>query len=165
VPYSERANYLADADLGVSTHLEHLETAFSFRTRILDYLWAGLPIVSTAGDSFAEIIASSGAGIVVPERDVDALTRAMDSLLFTAAGLGAAQAAKKLGSTFHWATVAQPLVAYCLSVTPAADRPVLGRAIPTRFVRPSWLSGKIRGARTMWRNGGIRAVTRRLSGK
>ncbi|MFZ4078996.1 MAG: glycosyltransferase [Microbacteriaceae bacterium] len=165
VPYSERANYLADADLGVSTHLEHLETAFSFRTRILDYLWAGLPIVSTAGDSFAESIESSGAGIVVPERDVDALTRAMDSLLFTAAGLGAAQAAKKLGSTFRWATVAQPLVAYCLSATPAADRPVLGRAIPTRFARPTWLSGKIRGARAIWRDGGLRAIKRRLSGE
>ena len=29
-----------EADLGVSTHREHLETHFSFRTRMLDYLWA-----------------------------------------------------------------------------------------------------------------------------
>ena len=30
-------------------HVDHVETAFSFRTRVLDYLWAGLPTVTTAG--------------------------------------------------------------------------------------------------------------------
>ncbi|HEX2118535.1 MAG TPA: glycosyltransferase, partial [Acidimicrobiales bacterium] len=45
VAYEDRQNYLLEADIGVSTHLHHVETAFSFRTRILDYLWAGLPIV------------------------------------------------------------------------------------------------------------------------
>ena len=54
VDYDDRQNYLLDADVGVSTHLDHVETAFSFRTRILDYLWASLPTVATAGDSFAE---------------------------------------------------------------------------------------------------------------
>ena len=43
VPYDQRANVLLDADVGVSTHLDHAETAYSFRTRLLDYLWAGLP--------------------------------------------------------------------------------------------------------------------------
>src|SRR6185436_9947916 len=52
VPYERRGDYLLEADLGVSTHFQHVETTFSFRTRILDYLWAGLPIVSTRGDSF-----------------------------------------------------------------------------------------------------------------
>ena len=32
------------------------QTAFSFRTRILDYLWAGLPIVAADGDTFADLI-------------------------------------------------------------------------------------------------------------
>ncbi|HEX7355890.1 MAG TPA: hypothetical protein VF288_13790, partial [Mycobacteriales bacterium] len=31
VPYEERSRWLTDADLGVSCHFEHLETAFSFR--------------------------------------------------------------------------------------------------------------------------------------
>ena len=55
VDYDDRQNYLLESDIGVSTHLDHIETAFSFRTRILDYLWASLPIVATAGDSFADI--------------------------------------------------------------------------------------------------------------
>lgn len=39
VPYEERADFLMESDIRVSTHLPHVETAFSFRTRILDYLW------------------------------------------------------------------------------------------------------------------------------
>ena len=49
VPYEERQSYLLEADLGISAHHEHLEARFSFRTRVLDYLWAGLPMVLTQG--------------------------------------------------------------------------------------------------------------------
>ena len=56
IPYAERGRYLADATIGVSTHHDHVETAFSFRTRILDYFWAGLPVVTTRGDALAEVI-------------------------------------------------------------------------------------------------------------
>ena len=66
VPYEERENFLLDADIGVSTHFDHLETRFSFRTRILDYLWAELPIIATQGDSFAELIDRHHFGHVVP---------------------------------------------------------------------------------------------------
>jgi glycosyltransferase involved in cell wall biosynthesis len=62
VDYDDRQNYLLESDIGVSTHLDHVETAFSFRTRILDYLWASLPIVATGGDSFAAIIEREGLG-------------------------------------------------------------------------------------------------------
>ena len=81
VAYDDRQNYLMEADVGVSLHLEHLETAYSFRTRILDYLWAGLPIVASAGDGFAEIISAEGIGTVVPVEDVDAVAEALVGLL------------------------------------------------------------------------------------
>ncbi|HZL05624.1 MAG TPA: glycosyltransferase family 1 protein, partial [Coriobacteriia bacterium] len=37
VAYETRADYLLDADVGVSCHYPHVETEFAFRTRILDY--------------------------------------------------------------------------------------------------------------------------------
>ena len=49
VPYGERGDWLVEADIGVSAHFADLETRFAFRTRLLDYLWAGLPIVDHAG--------------------------------------------------------------------------------------------------------------------
>jgi hypothetical protein len=60
VDYAKRADYLLEADLGVSTHYDHVETAYSFRTRILDYLWAGLPILATEGDSLSRLVKTQG---------------------------------------------------------------------------------------------------------
>jgi len=81
IPYDERQSFLTEADAGVSTHHTHIETEFSFRTRILDYLWASLPVVATAGDSFAELIEVRKLGLVVPPGDVDALESALYTIL------------------------------------------------------------------------------------
>lgn len=80
-PYEERQNLLLDADIGVSTHFDHLETRFAFRTRILDYLWADLPMVVSKGDSFAELIEKEKLGLTVDCEDVQGLARALETLL------------------------------------------------------------------------------------
>jgi glycosyltransferase involved in cell wall biosynthesis len=123
VPYAERADYLLDADLGVSTHYEHLETAFSFRTRILDYLWASLPIISTDGDTFAHIIRDHDLGRVVPPEDVDALARAIEELLYdTAARARIAENIAVYAREHTWENTLRPLVAFCADPAPAPDR-------------------------------------------
>ena len=80
VPYEERQGYLLDADAGVSMHYDHLETRFSFRTRILDYIWAGLPIIATQGDSFAEVIEEHKLGEVVRYNDSGSIAQAIQTL-------------------------------------------------------------------------------------
>ena len=64
-PYDERVNYLTGSTIGVSTHFDNVETRFSFRTRILDYLWAELPMILTRGDAFAQLCAEKNLGRVV----------------------------------------------------------------------------------------------------
>ncbi|MHB1852638.1 MAG: glycosyltransferase family protein, partial [Acidimicrobiales bacterium] len=66
VPYEQRGAALLDATIGVSTNLEHLEARFSFRTRVLDYLWAGIPTVLTAGDVLSQLVEDEGIGVAVP---------------------------------------------------------------------------------------------------
>jgi glycosyltransferase involved in cell wall biosynthesis len=82
VPYDERQNFLLEADVGVSTHYQHLETTFAFRTRILDYLCAPLPIVTTRGDSFASLVEAGSLGVSVEQRDVDGLADALERILY-----------------------------------------------------------------------------------
>lgn len=67
VKYEERMNYLLESDIGISLHYNNLETRFSFRTRILDYLWSSLPMVVTRGDILAELISKYGLGEVIEE--------------------------------------------------------------------------------------------------
>lgn len=122
VDYDQRADYLLDADLGVSTHFDHVETAFSFRTRILDYLWAGLPIVSTAGDTFAELIDKHDLGLVVPPEDVTALANSLETALYDVdARTRFAANVKEFRGTMTWSRTLAPLVEFCVSPSHAAD--------------------------------------------
>jgi glycosyltransferase involved in cell wall biosynthesis len=132
VPYDARANVLLDADIGVSTHFDHLETELSFRTRVLDYLWAGLPVVTTAGDALADAVVAAGAGATTPPGDPDALAGALEALLADAAAREAAGAASaRLGDSYRWDRVLAPLVEFCARPRHAADLadPATARAI------------------------------------
>ena len=122
VPYAERADHLLDADVGVSTHFTHVETAFSFRTRILDYLWAGLPIVSTVGDTFGDLVERRGLGRAVPAEDVEALELALDELLYDPDAAAAARAAvTEVAREYRWSRTLAPLVEFCRMPRRAAD--------------------------------------------
>lgn len=118
VPYDDRGAFLVDADIGVSTHLAHLETRFSFRTRVLDYLWAGLPSVLTSGDSLSEEIQAAGVGTAVPPGDPATIAAAVASLL---ASPPDREAVRAFGARYAWDSVARPLVEYCKAPWKAAD--------------------------------------------
>lgn len=122
VPYQERGQWLAAADCGVSTHFDHAETRYAFRTRILDYLWAGLPIICTDGDVFAELVREQRLGWVVPPEDEEALVRAILALAESAAEREVMRSnVKRTAAGMTWSVVAAPLVRYCENPTRAAD--------------------------------------------
>ena len=122
VAYDDRQNYLLESDVGVSTHFDHVETAFSFRTRILDYFWAGLPVISTSGDALSDMIESAGAGIAVPPGDVGALEDALFDLLADEEARSAyATASMKLASELTWSRALEPLLKFCRSPRRAPD--------------------------------------------
>jgi glycosyltransferase involved in cell wall biosynthesis len=114
LPYEERGAYLLEADLAVSAHHDHLESRFSFRTRVLDHLWAGLPTVATEGDSLADLIEHRGAGATVSAGDDEAFARTCRELLDDPARLKrAGEAARALAATLRWSETARPLIEYC----------------------------------------------------
>ncbi|HEY5148456.1 MAG TPA: glycosyltransferase [Mycobacterium sp.] len=123
VPYAERQNYLLDADVGVSTHFEHIETTFSFRTRILDYLWTRLPIVTTRGDGFGDLVSAEGLGVAVRESDPQALADALEQMLYDdRAGARARANVGRVRQEFTWDKALAPLIEFCRDPRPAPDR-------------------------------------------
>lgn len=114
VNYDERQAYLLEADVGVSTHFDHVETAFSFRTRLLDYLWASLPMVVTSGDSFAELIDTERLGVIVPPGDIHALEQALFRMLEDE-GLRASCRTNvdRVRARFMWSSAMEPLLGFC----------------------------------------------------
>lgn len=107
-PYEERQAFLHEADVGVSFHLKHLETRYAFRTRLLDYLWAGLPMIVTEGDCFAELIQEKQAGIVVGYEDVEGLANALKAMKEQPRAK-MRQASRDIAATFEWPKVVEPL--------------------------------------------------------
>jgi len=110
VPYNQRQDFLLDATIGVTIHRDSIEASFSFRTRVLDYLWAGLPVIATQGDSLADRISDSSAGRAVESGDVDSVVDAIVSLCGSEESLRLASAsARKLADEFVWETATKPL--------------------------------------------------------
>ena len=114
ISYQDRSNFLLEATVGVSAHFDLPETRFSFRTRILDYFWANLPIITTKGDELADLIQTSGAGFALDYQDVDAWVSGLTKLLSEPAlQEHCRQAAKSLAQSFTWNHVVGPLINYC----------------------------------------------------
>ncbi len=127
VPYEERAGYLLEADIGASTHLPHIETRFAYRTRLLDCLWAGLPMLVTEGDVLADLVRDNDLGRAVPPGDVSATADAILAVLDEAGdpALSAARAARfaSVRQKMTWARATEPLARFAAAPYRAADRP------------------------------------------
>jgi glycosyltransferase involved in cell wall biosynthesis len=63
--YAERAAYFEQFGLALLTFPRSLETDLSMRTRIYDYLWCGLPVVTSSAPGTDELLARYGAGSVI----------------------------------------------------------------------------------------------------
>ena len=120
VPYEEWPNYLTESDVGLSLHFDTLETRLAFRSRVLDYVWAGLPMVVTRGDATSDMVARLGLGELVDYEAegelVAALLRSLEGPTFDSARFEHARA------ELTWERAAAPLVAFCQHPRRAPDK-------------------------------------------
>jgi glycosyltransferase involved in cell wall biosynthesis len=162
VPYEERNNYLLEADVGISLHRDHLESRFSFRTRFLDNLWAGLPLIASRGDVLGEQVENLGLGRVVEPGDVDGLVTAITTLADTPRLRESYRARFQSASVaYRWENVIRPLVAFCQHPHRAPDVAYVQDEQSARLGPTPWwrLPGK---AWRAFRLGGVEGLTRQL---
>jgi glycosyltransferase involved in cell wall biosynthesis len=159
VAYDDREALLLEADVGVTLHPIHVETRYSARTRVLDYLWARLPVLITDGDITSQWVQEYGLGRVVPEADENAVAEGLNFLLARAKD-SFSPAFAPLVERFAWPRVVEPLLHYCREGGYAADRQT--RA-PVEAA-PRSTSGKLRlqQAWVLWQRQGIRALLHRV---
>jgi glycosyltransferase involved in cell wall biosynthesis len=144
VPYEQRGGYLVEADLGVSAHFDDIETRFAYRSRLLDCVWARLPVVTTGGDVLSDLVGERGLGRVVAPGDVAGWAAAIDELLRDEDG---AQAIRRnideLARELTWERAVEPLAR--LVEAPARPRPARSRTW-LRAVEYLWYRARIRPA-------------------
>jgi len=114
LPYEDTGDYLLEADAGVCTYLDNLETHFAQRVRLIDLIWAERPIVCSRGDDVGEMVAERGLGLTVPPRDPAALAaaivRILDDAALRASCIDAMRAAK---ADLSWERCLRPVIDFC----------------------------------------------------
>ncbi|MCS6940191.1 MAG: glycosyltransferase family 4 protein [Roseiflexus sp.] len=129
IPYADRANPLLDANIAVSLHRQHLEMAYAaIRSRVLDYLWAGLPSILSDGDPAAALAREHGFALVIPPEDEEAVAHALITLLTDETKRHELAArARALAPRYTWTAVAQPIVAFLASAPATKLRSAIRR--------------------------------------
>jgi glycosyltransferase involved in cell wall biosynthesis len=152
-PYDQRFDLPQVCDLAVVTHRPGLETDLSLRTRLVDLMWLGLPVVVSAGGTMARVVEERGAGEVVPPGDAGALAAAVKGMLGDEERRrSASEAARAWSTSRSWRQAAEPLLEFA-----AAPRRDPHRARFAELVPESRVAGEPLAAR-------VRRVLRRMGG-
>lgn len=147
IPYQDWANLLLECDLALTLHHDTLETRLAFRSRVLEYIWCGLPIVATRGDATSELVERYRLGVVVDYEDADAVAEAICRLLDEADNARKARFAEAR-KALTWETLAAPLVDYCRDPSPAADRTAGNTSAGQLYFPNPW--DQLRRERAYW---------------
>lgn len=123
VEYSQRQNFLMESDIGVSTYFNNLETRFSFRTRILDYLWCDLPMILTKGDFMSKLVETKELGYCHEEKNVAQLASYITSLIDDKDKIESIkQNIRKMKESYKWENVVEPIKIFCENPYISADK-------------------------------------------
>ena len=118
VAYEQRAAFFARFAAALLTFRQSLETDLSMRTRIYDYLWGGLPIVTSSAPGTDELLTRYGAGAIVQTGDAQAFADALVDVLQRRDVMRAG--ARAFASQHQWQETLAPLVDFVRA--PRIDR-------------------------------------------
>jgi glycosyltransferase involved in cell wall biosynthesis len=84
------------------------------RTRVYDYLWCGLPVVTSSAPGTDEILARHGAGSVIPIDSPEAFANEIVALLRNRERYGAmVRGTQQFVHEHQWPRTLEPLREYC----------------------------------------------------
>ena len=129
VAYEDWPNVLLESDIALSLHHETIETQLAFRSRMLEYIWAGVPMIATTGDATSEIVTQYGLGQVVDYGDVDGVATAIRQMINqdkSAYQTSLAAARREL----TWENMARPLIQFCQNPKRSADYLLSATGVP-----------------------------------
>ncbi len=157
VPYEQRGLYLLEADVGISLHDHPLESRYAVRARSLDYLWASLPCVLSAGDELADLLRAYGLARVVPPRNPCAVADALLSWLENPPSREQlAQQTLPLRDRLRWSAVVRPIESFLREPRTAPDASYARRKIS------HWIGLRVENDRLRMENEGLRVENDRL---
>jgi glycosyltransferase involved in cell wall biosynthesis len=109
--YDRRGEFFDRFAIALLTFPQSLETELSMRTRVYDYLWGGLPIVSSSAPGTDEILARYESGTVVESKSPRAFADAILQTFSRQATLR--EGTRRFVLEHQWPEALKPLRAFC----------------------------------------------------
>lgn len=128
VPYAERHRLLRRASLVAVLHRPGEESALSFRTRALDGVWAGVPLLLSEGGEVARLARLHGWGAVVPPADPRAVAATLEVVLGEREQRRFRERIATTRAAWRWSELAAPLVEALPGLPRAPRRSLVGAA-------------------------------------
>ncbi len=110
IPYAERHLVLNRTSLLAVLHRAGPETTLSFRTRALDGLWAGVPLLLSEGGEVSDLAHHHGWGGVVRPGDVNGTAAALELLLAEREQIRCRANLERARPFWSWNQLVEPLV-------------------------------------------------------
>jgi glycosyltransferase involved in cell wall biosynthesis len=109
-PYEQRAAFFERFALALLTFPRSIETDLSMRTRVYDYLWCGLPIVTSSAPGTDELLLRYGAGAVTDDAPAAAIVAILGD---PARYASMTDGARRFVLEHQWDRTLAPLRAFC----------------------------------------------------
>lgn len=110
VDYDDRINWYQHTDLVISLNQPGDENKYSWRTRVMDYVWGELTIITNGGDPLSEDLLENGAAIRLPTLSSAAITETiLDNFKDRKLLAAVTKNIKTLKPKYYWPAITQPL--------------------------------------------------------
>jgi hypothetical protein len=105
VDFDKRLEWYQGANAVISINQPGEENVYSWRTRIMDYVWGGVPIITNGGDPLSDQLLQANAALQISTED-DSIVEVIGNLLSQPAKLlQAKKSLAKLRQDFYWENV------------------------------------------------------------
>lgn len=105
VDFATRRKYYEFADVIISMNGSGRENAYSWRTRVMDYVGSDTPLITNGGDPLSDELVEAGAAFKVDAHDADSIKRTIESLADGGKLKIASKKMRELQPKYYWENV------------------------------------------------------------
>jgi glycosyltransferase involved in cell wall biosynthesis len=109
VPYADRGAFFSRFGAALMTFSQSIETDLAMRTRVYDYIWGGLPIVTSPAPGTDELLTRYGVGEIVASKLPGDFAAALVRVL-CGEHTRMREGARRFVDEHQWSRALQPLV-------------------------------------------------------
>ena len=161
VDFKDRADWYLDSDIVLVVNEEGPENKLAWRTRLVDFVWADLPILTNGGDPLGEMLLNVNAAAQLEGLSTDQIARSIRSLANDKSKVSTLRENVQIvRNGLFWDVATKPVVEAIITGVYARDREYMSEFVTpkTESNRASSIKTKLRKIPRYYKKHGARAT-------